>query len=161
MFFTCFNRTRTRYNDHDNVLTMVLTRVTRRVERPRTSAIRPPRPAGPPCRNGKRKAVTGRQPAPVKEQAQNGTRWISFACSSSSYFINNRQPNGSLSNVLSRLAVGVRVVGDGGDTMEGARTGRRPGGDTPQGASLRALRVQIEIEENKRERGIGDEKEGA
>jgi hypothetical protein len=27
-------------------------------------------------------------------------------------------------------------------------------GDTPQGASLRALRVQIEIEENKRERGI-------
>ena len=32
---------------------------------------------------------------------------------SSSYFINNRQPNGSLSNVLSKLAVGVRVVGDG------------------------------------------------
>ena len=30
-----------------------------------------------------------------------------------SYCINNRQPNGSLSNVLSRLAVGVRVVGDG------------------------------------------------
>ena len=29
-----------------------------------------------------------------------------------SYYINNRQPNGSLSNVLSRLAVGVRVVGD-------------------------------------------------
>ncbi len=27
-----------------------------------------------------------------------------------SYYINNRQPNGSLSNVLSRLAVGVRVV---------------------------------------------------
>ena len=26
--------------------------------------------------------------------------------------INNRQPNGSLSNVLSRLAVGVRVDGD-------------------------------------------------
>ena len=33
--------------------------------------------------------------------------------SSSSYFINNRQPNGSLSKVLSKLAVGVRVVGDG------------------------------------------------
>ena len=33
--------------------------------------------------------------------------------SSSSYFVNNRQPNGSLSNVLSKLAVGVRVVGDG------------------------------------------------
>ena len=30
-----------------------------------------------------------------------------------SYYINNRQPNGSLSNVLSKLAVGVRVVGDG------------------------------------------------
>ena len=30
-----------------------------------------------------------------------------------SYCINNRQPNGSLSNVLSRLAVGVRVDGDG------------------------------------------------
>ena len=30
-----------------------------------------------------------------------------------SYFVNNRQPNGSLSNVLSKLAVGVRVVGDG------------------------------------------------
>ena len=29
-----------------------------------------------------------------------------------SYYINNRQPNGSLSNVLSRLAVGVRVDGD-------------------------------------------------
>ena len=29
-----------------------------------------------------------------------------------SYCINNRQPNGSLSNVLSRLAVGVRVDGD-------------------------------------------------
>ena len=27
-------------------------------------------------------------------------------------YINNRQPNGSLSNVLSRLAVGVRVDGD-------------------------------------------------
>jgi hypothetical protein len=35
-------------------------------------------PRTPTCRNGKRKA--GRQPAPVKEQAQNGTRWISFAC---------------------------------------------------------------------------------
>jgi hypothetical protein len=33
-------------------------------------------------------------------------------CSSSSYYINNRQPNGSLSNVLSRLAVVVRVDGD-------------------------------------------------
>ena len=32
--------------------------------------------------------------------------------SSSSYYINNRQHNGSLSNVLSRLAVGVRVDGD-------------------------------------------------
>ena len=32
--------------------------------------------------------------------------------SSSSYYINNRQPKGSLSNVLSRLAVGVRVDGD-------------------------------------------------
>jgi hypothetical protein len=31
--------------------------------------------------------------------------------SSSSYYINDRQPNGSLSNVLSRLAVGVRVDG--------------------------------------------------
>jgi hypothetical protein len=31
--------------------------------------------------------------------------------------------------------------------MEGARTGRRPEGDTPQGTSLRALRVQIEIKE--------------
>ena len=29
-----------------------------------------------------------------------------------SYYINNRQLNGSLSNVLSRLAVGVRVDGD-------------------------------------------------
>jgi hypothetical protein len=29
-----------------------------------------------------------------------------------SYYINNRQPSGSLSNVLSRLAVGVRVDGD-------------------------------------------------
>ena len=29
-----------------------------------------------------------------------------------SYYINNRQPNGSLLNVLSRLAVGVRVDGD-------------------------------------------------
>ena len=66
-----------------------------------------------------------------------------------SYYINNRQPNGSLSNVLSRLAVGVRVDGDGGETTEGARTGRRPGGDTPQGASLRALRVQLEIEEDR------------
>jgi hypothetical protein len=28
--------------------------------------------------------------------------------------LNNRQPNGSLSNVLSRLAVGVRVDGDDG-----------------------------------------------
>ncbi len=26
-----------------------------------------------------------------------------------SYFVNNRQPNGSLSNVLSKLAVGVRL----------------------------------------------------
>ena len=32
--------------------------------------------------------------------------------SSSSYYINNRQPKGSLLNVLSRLAVGVRVDGD-------------------------------------------------
>ena len=38
---------------------------------------------------------------------------ISSSSSSSSYFVNNRQPNGSLSNVLSKLAVGVRVVGDG------------------------------------------------
>ena len=30
-----------------------------------------------------------------------------------SYYINDRQPNGRLSNVLSRLAVGVRVDGDG------------------------------------------------
>ena len=37
----------------------------------------------------------------------------SSSSSSSSYFVNNRQPNGSLSNVLSKLAVGVRVVGDG------------------------------------------------
>ena len=36
-----------------------------------------------------------------------GTRSVQF-----SYYINNRQPNGSLSNVLSRLAVGVRVDGD-------------------------------------------------
>jgi hypothetical protein len=36
-----------------------------------------------------------------------------FSSSSSSYFINNRQPNGSPSNVLSKLAVEVRVVGDG------------------------------------------------
>jgi len=67
--------------------------------------------------------------------------------------------------VLSKLAVGVRVVGDGetqrkehereGDQERGGR------GDTPQGASLRALRVQIEIEENERERGIGEEKEGS
>ena len=32
--------------------------------------------------------------------------------SSSSYYINDRQHSGSLSNVLSRLAVGVRVDGD-------------------------------------------------
>jgi hypothetical protein len=40
--------------------------------------------------------------------------WSGWAkgCSSSSYYINNRQPNGSLSNVLSRLAVVVRVDGD-------------------------------------------------
>ena len=62
--------------------------------------------------------------------------------------------------MLSRLAVGVRVDGDD-ETLERARAERRPGGDTPQGASLRALRVQLEIEENKRiRRGIGGEKEG-
>jgi hypothetical protein len=48
-----------------------------------------------------------------------------------SYYINNRQPSGSLSNVLSRLAVGVRVDGDDetqrkehereGDQEEGTR----------------------------------------
>ena len=32
---------------------------------------------------------------------------------SSQVYINYRQPNGSLSKVLSKLAVGVRVVGDG------------------------------------------------
>ena len=37
---------------------------------------------------------------------------FSRSSSSSSYYINNRQPKGSLSNVLSRLAVGVRVDGD-------------------------------------------------
>jgi hypothetical protein len=37
----------------------------------------------------------------------------SFSSVQFSYFVNNRQPNGSLSNVLSRLAVGVRVDGDG------------------------------------------------
>ena len=43
--------------------------------------------------------------------------------------------------------------------MEGARAGRRPGGDTPQGASLRALRVQVEIEENiDRVGGLGERK---
>ena len=63
--------------------------------------------------------------------------------------------------MLSRLAVGVRVDGDD-ETLEGARAERRPGGDTPQGASLRALRVQIEIEENKRKRGgLGKRKRGA
>jgi hypothetical protein len=38
---------------------------------------------------------------------------VCHVCSSSSYFVNNRQPNRSLSNVLSKLAVEVRVVGDG------------------------------------------------
>ena len=37
--------------------------------------------------------------------------------SSSSYYINDRQHSGSLSNVLSRLAVGVRVDGDD-ETLE-------------------------------------------
>ena len=61
--------------------------------------------------------------------------------------------------MLSRLAVGVRVDGDD-ETLEGARTERRPGGDTPQGASLRALGVQIESEENVyREGGLGERKQ--
>jgi hypothetical protein len=67
--------------------------------------------------------------------------------------------------VLSKLAVGVRVVGDG-ETQRKEHQHEREGdqergGDTPQGASLRALSVQIEIEENERERGIGVEKEGS
>ena len=47
-------------------------------------------------------------------QAHPKARRIDFGGSSVqfSYYINNRQPNGSLSNVLSRLAVGVRVDGD-------------------------------------------------
>ena len=36
---------------------------------------------------------------------------VQFSSVQFSYYINNRQPNGSLSNVLSRLAVGVRVDG--------------------------------------------------
>ena len=42
---------------------------------------------------------------------QGGPRGVQVM-SSSSYYINNRQPNGSMSNVLSRLAVVVRVDGD-------------------------------------------------
>ena len=37
---------------------------------------------------------------------------VQFSSVQFSYCINNRQPNGSLSKVLSRLAVGVRVDGD-------------------------------------------------
>jgi hypothetical protein len=48
--------------------------------------------------------------------------------------------------------VEVRVDGEDETLTEGARAGRRPRGteaDTPEGASLRALRVLIEIEENR------------
>ena len=78
-----------------------------------------------------------------------------------SIFVNNRQPNGSLSNVLSKVAVGVRVVGDG----ETQRRGHEREGDQEETrhrvlpASLRALRVQIEIEERER-KGDWEEKEG-
>ena len=41
-----------------------------------------------------------------------GCRSVQFSSVQFSYYINNRQPNGSLSNVLSRLAVEVRVDGD-------------------------------------------------
>ena len=41
-----------------------------------------------------------------------GNSWAPWGSVQFSYYINNRQPNGSLSNVLSRLAVGVRVDGD-------------------------------------------------
>ena len=64
--------------------------------------------------------------------------------------------------MLSRLAVGVRVDGDDETQRKEHERERRPGGDTPQGASLRALRVQIEIEENisdsEREGGLGERK---
>ena len=81
-----------------------------------------------------------------------------------SYYINNRQPSGSLSNVLSRLAVGVRVDGDD----ETQRKEHEREGDQEEGtrhrvlssrAGLRALARrqtrQIEIEENiDREEGL-------
>ena len=41
-----------------------------------------------------------------------GRLGLLLASSSSSYYINDRQHSGSLSNVLSRLAVEVRVDGD-------------------------------------------------
>jgi hypothetical protein len=60
---------------------------------------------------------------------------------------------------LSRLAVAGRVDARRSQkcqnmmrltrTVERARAGRRPGGDTSYGDSLRALRVLIEIEESK------------
>ena len=50
--------------------------------------------------------------APATNQLQPHAVWRLFSSVQFSYYINNRQPNGSLSNVLSRLAVGVRVDGD-------------------------------------------------
>jgi hypothetical protein len=49
----------------------------------------------------------------VVESARTDVPCVSRLSSVQLYYINNRQPNGSLSNVLSRLAVGVRVDGDG------------------------------------------------